>query len=370
MDIIEVLDGGMFTTMQDLGRYGYQRYGVPVSGAMDSVALRAANLLVGNREGDAGLEMTLAGPSLRFLDETVVAITGADLMPTVDGNPVPLWQPVAVQKGAELQFHGIRDGVRAYLAIAGGVDIPLMLGSRSTYTRANIGGLEGRPLASGDRLAASTRMERVEGRRFPQAAAPRYGHTHRLRVTPGPQEDAFTEQGIETFLSSSYTVTPRSDRIGYRLEGSPIEHKAGADIVSDGIPLGAVQVTGDGMPIVLLADRGATGGYTKIATVISADIMRLAQAAPGDVVTFQRATLQEAHEALLEQESLIQEIRNGPSVVFARHRLSIRVNDREYIAETGLSEAIEATAESRTVRASLHDETYTFTVEVDGDSSA
>ena len=281
-----------------------------------------------------------------------------------------MWQPVAVQKGAELQFHGIRDGVRAYLAIAGGVDIPLMLGSRSTYTRANIGGLEGRPLARGDRLAASARMERVEGRRFPQAAAPRYGHTHRLRVTPGPQEDAFTEQGIETFLSSSYTVTPRSDRIGYRLEGSPIEHKAGADIVSDGIPLGAVQVTGDGMPIVLLADRGATGGYTKIATVISADIMRLAQAAPGDVVTFQRATLQEAHEALLEQESLIQEIRNGPSVVFARHRLSIRVNDREYIAETGLSEAIEAAAESRTVRASLHDETYTFTVEVDGNSSA
>ena len=370
MDIIEVLDGGMFTTVQDLGRYGYQRYGVPVSGAMDTFALRAANLLVGNREGDAGLEMTLAGPNLRFLDETVVAITGADLMPALDGEPVPTWQPVAVQKGAELQFHGIRDGVRAYLAIAGGVDIPPMLGSRSTYTRANIGGLEGRPLAHGDRLAASNRMDSVEGRRFPRAAVPHYGHAHWIRVTPGQQEDAFTEQGIETFLSSSYTVTPRSDRIGYRLEGSPIEHKAGADIVSDGISFGAVQVTGDGMPIVLLADRGTTGGYTKIAIVISADIMRLAQAAPGDVVTFHRATLEEAHEALLEQENLIQDIRKSPSVVFARHRLSIRVNDREYIAETGLSEAMETTAEARTVRASLHDETYTFTVEVDGNSSA
>ena len=370
MHVIEVLDGGMFTTVQDLGRYGYQRYGVPVSGAMDTFALRTANLLVGNREGDAGLEMTLAGPHLRFLDETVVAITGADLMPTLDGNPVPTWQPVAAQKDAELQFHGLRDGVRAYLAIAGGVDVPSMLGSRSTYTRANIGGLEGRSLAHGDRMAGSSGMERVEGRRFPQGAVPRYGHTLRLRVTPGQQYDAFTEQGIEAFLSSSYTVTPRSDRIGYRLEGPPIEHKTGADIVSDGIPLGAVQVTGDGMPIVLLADRGATGGYTKIATVISADIMRLAQAAPGDVVTFHRATLQEGHEALLEQESLIQEIRNGPSVVFARRRLSIRVNDREYIAETGLSEAMETTSESRTVRASLHDETHTFTVEVDGNSSA
>ena len=370
MDVTEVLDGGMFTTVQDLGRYGYQRYGVPVAGAMDSFALRAANLLVGNHEGDAGLEMTLAGPHLRFLEETVLAITGADLAPTLDGNPVPTWQPVAVQKGAELQFHGINDGVRAYLAIAGGVDVPPMLGSRSTYTRANIGGLEGRSLAHGDRIAASTGMERVEGMRFPRGAVPRYGHTHRLRVTPGQQYDAFTEQGIETFLSSSYTVTPRSDRIGYRLEGSPIEHKAGADIVSDGIPLGTVQVTGDGMPIVLLADRGTTGGYTKIATVISADVMRLAQAAPGDVVTFHMATLEEAHEALMEQERLIQEIRNGPSVVFARHRLSIRVNDREYIAETGLSEAMETTAEARTVRASLHDETHTFTVEVDGNSSA
>ena len=189
-------------------------------------------------------------------------------------------------------------------------------------------------------------------------------------MTPGQQYDAFTEQGIETFLSSSYTVTPRSDRIGYRLEGPPIEHKTGADIVSDGIPLGAVQVTGDGMPIVLLADRGATGGYTKIATVISADIMHLAQAAPGDAVTFQIATLQEAREALLEQESLIHEIRNDPSVVFARRRLSIRVNDREYIAETGLSEVTETTAEPRTVRASLHDETHTFTVEVEGNSSS
>ena len=370
MDVLEVLDGGMFTTVQDLGRYGYQRYGVPVSGAMDTFALRAANLMVGNREGDAGLEMTMAGPHLRFLDETVVAITGADLMPALDGKPVPVWQAVAVQKGAELQFHGIRDGVRAYLAIAGGVGVPPMLGSRSTYTRAKIGGLEGRALVHGDRIAVSTGMDRVEGRRFPQGASPRYGHTHRLRVTPGQQYDAFTEQGIETFLSSSYTVTPRSDRIGYRLEGSPIEHKAGADIVSDGIPLGAVQVTGDGMPIVLLSDRGTTGGYTKIATVISADIMRLAQAAPGDVVTFPRATLQEAHAALLEQESLIQEIRKGPSVVFARHRLSIRVNDREYIAETGLSEAIETAAESKTLHASLHDETHTFTVEVDGKSSA
>ena len=369
MNVIEALDGGMFTTVQDLGRYGYQRYGVPVAGAMDTFALRAANLLAGNSEGDAGLEMTLAGPHLRFLDETVIAITGANLAPTLDGDPIPTWRAVAVQKGAELRFGGIRDGVRAYLAIAGGVDIPPMLGSRSTYTRAAIGGLEGRALERGDKLAAA-RVERVEGRRLLSTGIPRYGHTHRLRVTPGQQYDAFTEQGIETFLSASYTVTPRSDRIGYRLEGPPIEHKAGADIVSDGIPLGAVQVTGDGMPIVLLADRGATGGYTKIATVISADVMRLAQAAPGDTVTFQMATLEEAQAALLEQENIIQEIREGPSVVFARRRFSIRVDGRKYAAETGLSEATESAAGARTVRASLHYETHTFTVEVEGNSCA
>ena len=373
MDIIEVIEGGLFTTVQDLGRHRYQRYGVPVSGAMDQFALRVANLLVGNQEGEAGMEITLVGAQLRFLADTVVAITGADLGPHLDGQPLPTWQPIAVAEGGVLSFAEARDGMRAYLALAGGIDVPVVLDSRSTYIRSRLGGLEGRILAQGDLLSTSWEepAARVEGRRMPSEHIPTYGHGHALRVVMGPQEDAFTQEGIQTFLSSTYTVTPLIDRIGYRLEGPHIQHIGGADIISDGTPFGAIQVTGDHMPIVLLADRGTTGGYTKIANVISVDIPRLAQAAPGDTVTFHSVGLEEAHQALREQEKVLQQIGRAPATVFARRRYQARVDGVEHQVATSLMEMAPDTAEQpgppmrRTLRVTGDGETHTFDVELE-----
>lgn len=212
MKTIEIVEPGLLTTVQDLGRYGYQRYGVPVSGAMDQFALRGANLLVSNDEGAAGLEITLIGPRLRFLTSTVIAVTGADLAPTLDGHPLPMWQAHEVSRGSTLLFTSIRDGVRSYLSVAGGIDVPVVLGSRSTFTRATIGGFDGRALAQGDTLSALEGVTTNTGGKRAMAVSrvPVYGHSHKVRVVLGPQDDAFTPHGIETFLSASYTVTSQS----------------------------------------------------------------------------------------------------------------------------------------------------------------
>jgi biotin-dependent carboxylase-like uncharacterized protein len=306
--VIEVIDGGLLTTVQDVGRYGYQRYGVPVSGAMDVFALRAANRLVDNADGAAGLEMTLLGPRLRFLEPAAVALTGADLDARLDGQPLPRWQSVKVTAGALLSFGGPKDGTRAYLAVAGGIDVPLVLGSRSTYLRSRLGGVEGRALKGGDVLFT---LEGGATRITSRIPPPVYAHHHALRIVPGPQADRFTPAGLQTFLASAYTVTPQSDRMGYRFAGPKIEHLSGPDIVSDGSPLGAVQVAGDGVPIVLMVDRGTAGGYTKIATVISVDVWRLSQASPGDTVRFEAVTVAEAHQALREREAWLDSLRDA-----------------------------------------------------------
>ncbi|HSP92524.1 MAG TPA: biotin-dependent carboxyltransferase family protein, partial [Vicinamibacterales bacterium] len=290
MIAVEVLDGGLLTTVQDLGRFGAQQYGVPVSGAMDAWALRAANRLVGNHDGAAALEITLAGPVLRFDGPGVIALTGGDLGARLDGRPLDPWQSVGVAPGAELSFAGLRDGLRAYLGVAGGIGVSLVLESRSTLLTARLGGFMGRALAAGDRVPVGP-GDMASGRagwRLPRKLVPAYGHSHTVRVVMGPQDDAFTEDGIRTFLSESYTLAPQSDRVGCRLTGPRIAHCRGADIVSDGTAFGSVQVSGDGLPIVLMADRGTTGGYTKIATVATADLSRMAQAAPGDRVRFVR----------------------------------------------------------------------------------
>jgi biotin-dependent carboxylase-like uncharacterized protein len=310
VNAIDVVDGGMLTTVQDLGRYGYQRYGVPTSGALDLFSLRAANRLVGNADSAAGLEVTLLGPRLKFLVPATIALTGADLGARLDGRALPRWQSALVEAGATLSFGEPRDGMRAYLAVAGGIDVPVVLGSRSTYTRSRLGGMKGRPLKEGDILeVCGDRPVLLGGAlRMPEANRPAYGHTQTLRVVLGPQEDRFSARGIDTFLSSTYTVSPQSDRMGYRLTGPTIEHLRGPDIVSDGTPFGAVQVAGDGVPIVLLADRGTAGGYTKIATAIGPDLPRLAQAAPGDTVRFARVDLEAAYEAVREQERQLESI--------------------------------------------------------------
>jgi antagonist of KipI len=307
---IEVVDGGMLTTVQDLGRFGYQRYGVPTSGAMDLFSLRAANRLVGNRDDAAGLEITLAGPRLRFLAPATIALTGADLGARLNDRPVPLWESVLVEPGAELWFAGVQSGSRSYMALAGSVDVPVVLGSRSTYTRSKLGGFEGRKLQAGDVIHVGGERPVLPGGalHLPTAHRPVHGGAPVLRVVLGPQDDRFTPSGIETFLSSTYTVTPQSDRMGYRLSGPRIEHVRGPDIVSDGAPFGAVQVAGDGVPIVLLADRGTAGGYTKIAIVIGPDIPKLAQTVPGDMVTFKPITLDAAYQAVRDQEDRLSAI--------------------------------------------------------------
>ena len=311
MTWIDVLDGGMLTTVQDLGRVGAQKYGVPESGAMDGLALRAANRLVGNPDNAACLEMTLTGPELRFGGPVVIAMTGADLGALVNGRPIARWQAVSAAADTVLTFAGVRDGMRAYLAVNGGIDVPLVLGSRSTFTRSALGGFEGRMIRAGDRIPVGVAPgpPTESGRLLPRRAVPVYGHVHSLRVVMGPQDDAFTDEGIRTFLAETYTLSTQSDRIGCRFSGPRIAHRAGADIVSDGTTLGSVQVTGDGLPIVLMADRGTTGGYTKIATVTSVDASRLAQAMPGDRITFVRIGLDEAHALLGRAYAWLEEIR-------------------------------------------------------------
>jgi biotin-dependent carboxylase-like uncharacterized protein len=352
---INVIDGGFFTTVQDLGRYGYQRYGVPASGAMDPFALRAANLLVGNPPSAAAFEITLQGPRLQFTADAVVAIAGADLDPRLDHQPIPTWRPAAVPEGSVLSFGSPRDGLRGYLAIAGGIDVPVVLGSRSTFTRGELGGFGGRPIRSGDRVAVcGDSPERVEARFFPAAQTPTYGHDHAVRVVLGPQDDAFTREGQATFLSATYVVATKSDRIGCRLEGPTVRHKLSADIVSDGIPFGAVQIAGDGLPIVLMADRGTTGGYTKIATVISVDLARLAQAFPGDRISFNAVSLDVAQRALEEQEAVLERVARSPVVPFARRRLHVRVDDAAYAVTFGLVEHASAPGPVSAIIADVH----------------
>jgi antagonist of KipI len=294
--LIEVLRPGLLTTVQDRGRFGFQKFGVPVSGGVDETALRIANVLVGNPQGAAALEMTALGPQLRFLADAVVALTGAEVEGDLDGRPAPWYGAFQVRAGQVLDVRACSRGLRAYLAIAGGIDVPVLLGSRSTCLAAKFGGLQGRALMVGDVLAGWSPSSLGEaGRVVPDAWRPRHGGPVALRVVMGPQDDAFTEAGRRTFLESTYRVSPHADRMGYRLDGPVIAHRGSADIISDWVPLGGVQVPGDGKPIILLADRQTTGGYPKIATVIKPDTGVVAQLRPGDGLTFRAVSVAEAH---------------------------------------------------------------------------
>lgn len=284
-----VIHPGLFTTVQDLGRFGYQRFGMPVSGAMDTAALRLANRLVGNPDHAAGLEITLTGPELLFETDALIALTGADLSPSVNGVPVPLWTASAIRRGSTLRFGKRRNGARAYLAVSGGIDVPTVLGSRSTDVRSRIGGFAGRALAKGDILLGGSPpagWPRLAGRKVSLQARPSYAPNPALRIMLGPQADFFSEQALQTIASGRYTVSPQSDRMGYRLTGPPLPHAKAADIVSDATPFGALQVPANQQPILLMADRQTTGGYPKIGVVISTDLPLAAQLMPGDTLRF------------------------------------------------------------------------------------
>lgn len=306
-----VVEPGLLTTVQDLGRPGYQRVGIPPSGPLDRAAFIAANRLVGNPDGAAGLECTLKGPRLEVRRACVVAVTGADMGVTVNGQAAPGWTALLLQSGDVVAFRMATAGCRAYLAVAGGLDTPPALGSRATYLRGRLGGLEGRALQKGDALplgAPATALDRLAGRSVPPSRRPAYPDEVECRVVLGPQDDRFTPDGIAAFLGGPYTVTPQADRMGYRLSGPPITHARGHDIVSDGIPLGGIQVPGEGQPIALLVDRQTTGGYTKIATIVSTDVGRLGQTRPGQRVRFIRVTLARAHAVLAAEAARLREL--------------------------------------------------------------
>ena len=284
---ITILNPGMLTSVQDLGRIGYQQYGVSVSGVMDPRSASIANILVDNDEGEAVLECTMMGPHLRFDAPNIIAITGGDLGATLDGQRIDTYRAIPVNAGQTLRFTMLRTGCRAFVAFAGGLDIPLVIGFRAPNTDLKNLGL---------RHTSPEFMPRAE---------------YKLRIVLGPQDDAFTERGITTFLSSVYTLTPEFDRMGCRLDGELIEHVKSGDIISDGIAFGAVQVPSAGKPIIMLADRQTTGGYAKIANVISADFRILAQLKAGDKVHFEKVSIAAAQEALLAQRATLNCLRSA-----------------------------------------------------------
>lgn len=297
--MLKVLNAGMMTTIQDSGRWGYQGFGTPVAGAMDLKAYKVANILVGNKDNQAALEMTMMGGEYEFTTAAFVAITGANMNATLDGQPVANWSAFKVTAGSVLQFAFATSGCRAYLAVAGGFDLPIVLGSRATHTRSKVGGHEGRTLKAGDQLPiAATDISKLTPTALPAELIPALDTHVELRVLLGPQDDEFTEQGIKTMFSSVYKVTSEADRMGYRLEGEIIEHATKADIVSDALCQGAIQVPAHGMPIIMMADRQTTGGYTKIGSVISSDLRLLAQLKPGDSINFVQVDDEQAVQAL------------------------------------------------------------------------
>jgi len=295
---LRVIAPGPLATVQDRGRPGYQRYGVSVSGAVDEYALVLGNLLVGNDRDAAALEVTLGIAEFEFLEPAAFAVTGGDLGATLAGAPVPMWQEVPAEAGDRLAFAAPVLGLRAYLCVAGGFDTPPALGSRATHIGSKLGGFEGRALQTDDELPFGDPGSDFAGRMAPDELRPAYAAEVTIRVVPGPQDDAFTEEGRTTFYDSAYTVTDQLDRMGARLDGPVVEAIDGRyDIVSDAVPRGSVQIPGDGKPIVLLADRQTTGGYAKIAVVATADLPLLAQAGPGTVVRFAPVEVEEAEEA-------------------------------------------------------------------------
>jgi KipI family sensor histidine kinase inhibitor len=304
---VTVVRAGLFTTVQDGGRWGHQAFGVPVSGALDSVSHRLANAALGNVPDAATLEVTLSGPELRFEHDAKVAVAGADLQAAVDGARLPLGTAAECRAGGMLRFGERRSGARAYVAFDGGVDVTPVLGSRATHARAGMGGHRGRALAAGDRLALGPPGER-QARPVRSRGMSSTGGA-KLRVLPGPQQDFFPESAMDLLEGSRFIVSPNSDRMGYRLSGARLPRIDGMEMISDAAFAGGIQVPASGEPILLMADRQTTGGYPQIAVVVTADLAKAGQLAPGDWVEFVRCSRAEAIDALAAQEAMFGAIR-------------------------------------------------------------
>lgn len=319
---IKVLHHGLASTVQDLGRPGYFHLGIPLGGAMDRYAMRAANLLVGNDEGAAGLEAVFLGPKLEFTEDAVVAVTGADMPVKVDGVEQPGWTAFAVRAGQTLTFDFLKSGARIYIAVAGGIDVPLALGSRSTYPIGALGGYKGRPLASGDELpvgaangSCAGRSVDAQLRRLPAAPVA-------LRVLPGLYWDRLSDEAKQSFFADEWKVAPEADRMGYRFRGgrklSFVEREqpfgAGSDpsnIVDSCYPYGSIQVPGGTEPIILHRDAVSGGGYFMLGTVISADMDLIGQMQPHTPTRFVEVTMDEALAARVEESARLEALRRS-----------------------------------------------------------
>ncbi|MBO9131405.1 biotin-dependent carboxyltransferase family protein [Bacillus sp. 165] len=325
---IEVLQSGLLTTVQDMGRFGYQQHGIIVSGAMDTFALRIANLLVNNHENEAALEITLLGPRLKFHEDKLIAICGGDFSPLIDGERVPSWRPVWVRKESILEFGYAKKGCRAYVAVAGGFDVLKVLGSRSTYLRAEIGGYKGRSLTKGDYLsmkrpqATSLELSSLLAKKSNSTSFiaadwyigenifPFYNNPT-VRVIRGTHFNRFTHESRYNFFEQEFQITLQSDRMGYRLIGPILELEQPLDLFSEAVTVGTIQVPSNGQPIILMADRQTTGGYPKIGFVTSVDLPILAQRKPGEKLRFQEITLKDAQRTMIHREKMLKIVTLG-----------------------------------------------------------
>jgi antagonist of KipI len=298
---LSIVKPGLLTTVQDLGRRGYQGLGVPVAGPMDWYSHRRANQLLGNDRMAAALEVTLIGPELIAEGDIVMALTGAEFEVAIDGASIPHETAFALPSGARLRFGARRRGTRATLAVRSGLDVPLTLGSRSTHLVSRMGPFGGRALRSGDRVPVAADSMHGSVLRGLPLELPEGGA--RVRVVPAAHRYRFTDEAWATLTHARFTVTPQSNRMGYRLEGPRLAHSRGADILSEAMPIGALQVPASGLPILLMADRQTTGGYPTIANVITADLPLAGQLAPGDWIEFTPCSLDEAIAALRAREA-------------------------------------------------------------------
>ena len=323
---LNIIRPGLLTTIQDTGRYGYQKIGVIPSGAMDVYSLRLANILVGNDENEGALEITLMGPTIEFTSDTLIAITGGDFGPVIDGQKVPMHRPVAVKAGAILRFGPCVVGCRAYLAVAGGYDVPVVMGSKSTYLRAQFGGLEGRALRRGDLLNTKEPSEYGQQMMFNLLTRGAHSFTHarwsiskvhttpeRLRkpikVMAGLQYDEFTEKAKYDFFGTDFLITTQSDRMGYRLNGAKLETKRPLETISEVAGLRTIQVPPNGMPIILMADHQTTAGYPVIGQVALVDVARVAQLKPGDRMYFRLISNEEGERLFIDMERCMENIK-------------------------------------------------------------
>jgi antagonist of KipI len=329
---ISVLNSGLLTTIQDLGRYGYQKYGVIVSGAMDTYAMRFANILVGNNENEGVLEITLVGPSLKLEKGTLFSITGGNISPTINGRKISLGRPVYLNEDCVLNFGHCVAGCRSYLAIAGGFDVPEVMGSKSTYLRAQFGGYNGRVLQKGDILNIGAKSEKsnkiikkleetnkkddfiITSWYVKESVVEEYNSAI-IRVFPDRQFNDISDESIKKFYNSKFTINNKSDRMGYRLNGEKIELKVKLEMISEEVSIGTIQIPPDGNPIILLADRQTTGGYPKIAHVASVDIQKIVQLKPNDSITFKQISLKEAEKLYFEREKYISELKKSIELI-------------------------------------------------------